>query len=33
MDRFLYTITIILTVAMFLWTVSVIIETALELFL
>ena len=33
MDRFLSIIFIILTVGMFLWTVSVLIETAVELFL
>ena len=33
MDRFLYILTIILTVAMFLWTMNVIIEKVVELFL
>ena len=33
MDRLLYILTIILTVAMFLFTVNVIIEKVIELFL
>ena len=33
MDRLLYILTIILTVAMFLFTVNVIIEKVVELFL
>jgi len=33
MDKFLYTISIILTVAMFLFTMNVIIEKVVELFL
>ena len=33
MDRFLYILTIILTVVMFLWTMNVIIEKVVELFL
>ena len=33
MDRLLYILTIILTVAMFLWTANVIIEKVVELFL
>ena len=33
MDRFLYILTIILTVVMFLWTANAIIEKVVELFL